>query len=119
MDPLSITAVDGGGFFLDRLDLGLSWYVPDVDVGSAVTISYVLAAGGTGSVQGTLDRSYGTFLVGQQVLSVSISGGRGFGYVTLDNLVVNTVPEPESAGLALAALLCAGAATGRRAQRPS
>lgn len=119
VDPLSITAVDGGGFFLDRLDLGLSWYVPDVDVGSAVTISYVLAAGGTGSVQGALDRSYGTFLVGQQVLSVSISGGRGFGYVTLDNLVVNTVPEPESAGLALAALLCAGAATGRRAQRPS
>lgn len=119
VDPLRITAVDGGDFFLDRLDLGQSWYVPDAEVGTAVTISYVLAAGGTGSVQGRLDRSYSTFVIGQQVLSVSISGGRGFGYVTLDNLVVNTVPEPASAGLALVALLGAGVARGRRARHPS
>lgn len=118
-DPLRITAVDGSDFFLDRLDLGQSWYVPDAEVGAAVTISYVLAAGGAGSVQGLLNRSYSTFVIGQQVLSVSISGGRGFGYVTLDNLVVNTVPEPASAGLALAALLGAGVARGRRSRHPS
>lgn len=113
-DPLNITAVGGVAFYLDRLDLGQSWYVPDGDVGALVTVSYVLAAGGAGSVQTMLDRSYSTVLVGQEVLSASISGGRGFGYVTVDNLVVNNVPEPGSAGLALAALLGAGAATRRR-----
>lgn len=113
-DPLNITAVGGVAFYLDRLDLGQSWYVPDGDVGALVTVSYVLAAGGAGSVQAMLDRSYSTVLVGQEVLSASISGGRGFGYVSVDNLVVNNVPEPGSAGLALAALLGAGAATRRR-----
>ncbi len=114
LDPLLIAAVDGAAFYLDQLDLGQSWYVPDAEVGSLVTVSYVLAGGGTGSVDVALDRSYHTVAVGQQVLSVSISGGRGFGYVSLDNLVVNNVPEPESTGLALAALLGAGLATRRR-----
>jgi hypothetical protein len=83
-----------------------------------VTVSYVLAAGGSGSVQATLDRSYSTIAIGQDVLSVSISGGRGFGYVSLDNVVVNNrLPEPESAGLAAVALLGAGAVTRRRGRR--
>lgn len=112
-DPLAITALGGGAFLLNQLDLGQSWYVPDADVGAPVTISYELAAGGTGSVSGMLDRSYQTFVIDQRVLSVSISGGRGFGYVSLDNVVVN-VPEPESAGLAVLALLGAAAATRRR-----
>ena len=116
VDPLSITAVGGAAFFLDRLDLGQSWYVPDAEVGSIVTVSYLLAGGGSGSVDATLDRSYGTVVIGQDVLSVSISGGRGFGYVSLDNLVVNNrLPEPASAGLAVVALLGAGAARRRRA----
>ena len=114
IDPLSITATGGAAFSLDRLDIGQSWYVPDADVGALVTISYVLAGGGTGSAQAALDRSYSTVLIGQEVLSVSISGGRGFGYITLDNLVVNDVPEPESGALAAAALLGAGLAMRRR-----
>jgi MYXO-CTERM domain-containing protein len=78
----------------------------------------VLAAGGTGSVQATLDRSYSTIVIGQDVLSVSITGGRDFGYISLDNVVVNNrLPEPESAGLAFVALLGAGAATRRRSRR--
>jgi hypothetical protein len=117
-DPLSITAAGGDAFYLEQLDLGLSWYVPAADVGSTVTVSYVLAAGGSGSVQATLDRSYSTIAIGQDVLSVSISGGRGFGYVSLDNVVVNNrLPEPESAGLAAVALLGAGAVTRRRGRR--
>lgn len=114
VDPLGITAVGGTAFYLDRLDLGQSWYVPDSEVGSLVTVSYALAAGGTGSRQATLGRSFTTVVVGEEVLSVSISGGRGFGYVALDNLVVNDLPEPASAPLALGALLCAGLATCRR-----
>jgi hypothetical protein len=113
VDPLAITAVGGAAFFLDRLDLGQSWYVPDAEVGSPVTVSYQLAGGGSGSRQAVLDRSFTTFVVGEEVLSVSISGGRGFGYVALDNLVVNDLPEPASAPLALAALFCAGLATRR------
>lgn len=117
-DPLSISAVGGAAFYLDSLDLGLSWYVPDVDVGSVVTVTYLLAGGGSGSVSATLDRSYSTLVIGQDVLSASISGGRGFGYISLDNVVVDTqLPEPESAGLALVALLGAGAATRRRGAR--
>ncbi len=116
-DPLAISAADGGAFFLDRLDLGQSWYVPDVDVGSLATVSFVLAAGGTGSVQMMLDRSYSTFVIGQEVTSVTISGGRGFGYVTLDNLVVNRVPEPQSAPLAVLALC--GAFLAMRRRQPS
>lgn len=115
VDPLSITAVGGAAFYLDRLDLGLSWYVPDADVGGVVTVSYLLAMGGSGSLSATLDRSYSTLVIGQDVLSVSISGGRGFGYISLDNVVVNNrLPEPESAGLALAALLGAGGVSLRR-----
>ncbi|MFG6412958.1 PEP-CTERM sorting domain-containing protein [Roseateles sp. DC23W] len=114
-DPLTITAVGGAAFYLDSLELGLSWYVPDADVGSLVTVAYVLAAGGNGSVDAALGRSYTTLAVGQDVLSVTISGGRSFGYVSLDNMVVNNVPEPESAALALVALLGAGAA--RRCRR--
>lgn len=114
-DPLTITAAGGAAFYLDSLELGLSWYVPDADVGSFVTVAYVLAAGGSGSVDAALGRSYTTLAVGQDVLSVTISGGRSFGYVSLDNLVVNNVPEPESAALALVALLGAGAA--RRCKR--
>jgi MYXO-CTERM domain-containing protein len=114
-DPLAITAVGGGAFYLDRLDLGQSWYVPDVEVGSLVTVSYVLAAGGSGSQQALLDRSYTTVVIGEDVLSVSITGGRGFGYVSLDNVVVNNLPEPASAGLGLVALL--GAAAARRRYR--
>lgn len=113
-DPLSIAAVDGAAFYLDRLDLGLSWYVPDIDVGSAITVTYQLIGGGTGSVSAVLDRSYSTLVIGQDVLGVSISGGRGFGYISLDNLVVNTVPEPESTGLAIVALLGAAFAWWRR-----
>ena len=46
---------------------------------------------------------------------MTISGGRTFGYVSLDNLVVNNrVPEPASVGLALLALCSAGLATRRR-----
>jgi hypothetical protein len=117
-DPLSITAVGGGAFYLEQLDLGQSWYVPDAEVGSTVTVSYVPAAGGSGSVQATLDRSYSTIVIGQDVLSVSITGGRDFGYISLDNVVVNNrLPEPESAGLAFVALLGAGAATRRRSRR--
>jgi len=116
-DPLGIAEVGGAAFFLARLDLGLSWYVPDSDVGSIVTVSYLLANGGSGSVSAALDRSYSTLEIGQEVLSVSISGGRSFGYISLDNLVVNNqVPEPESAGLALLALLSAAAALRRRPQ---
>ena len=115
MNPLAITAVGGGAFYLDRLDLGQSWYVPDVEVGSLVTVSYMLAAGGSGSQQALLDRSYTTFVIGEDVLSVSITGGRGFGYVSLDNVVVNNLPEPASAGLGLVALL--GAAAARRRYR--
>ncbi len=114
-DPLSIAAVDGTAFFLDRLDLGLSWYVPDIDVGSTITVTYQLVGGGTGSVSAVLDRSYSTLVIGQDVLGASISGGRGFGYISLDNVVVvNTVPEPESTGLAVVALLGAGVAWWRR-----
>ncbi|MFG6488105.1 PEP-CTERM sorting domain-containing protein [Roseateles sp. BYS78W] len=116
-NPLGITAVDGAAFFLARLDLGLSWYVPNSDVGSVVTVSYLLAGGGSGSVSAALERSYSTLEIDQEVLSVSISGGRGLGYISLDNLVVNNqVPEPESVGLALLALLSAGAALRRRPQ---
>ncbi|WP_457420613.1 hypothetical protein [Roseateles sp. P5_E7] len=115
IDPLSITAVGGAAFYLDRLDLGLSWYVPDAEVGGVVTVSYLLAMGGSGSMDATLDRSYSTLVIGQDVLSVSISGGRGFGYISLDNVVVNNrLPEPQSAGLALIALLGAGGASLRR-----
>jgi len=115
IDPLSIMAVGGGAFFLDRLDLGLSWYVPDAEVGGVVTVSYLLAMGGSGSMDVTLDRSYSTLVIGQDVLSVSISGGRDFGYISLDNVVVNNrLPEPQSAGLALVALLGAGGASLRR-----
>jgi hypothetical protein len=115
LDPLSITAVDGAAFYLDRLDLGLSWYVPDADVGSRVTVSYLLAMGGSGSMDALLNRSYSTLVIGQEVLSVSISGGRGFGYLSLDNVVVNNhVAEPESTALALVALLGAGGASLRR-----
>jgi hypothetical protein len=119
-DPLSMTAVGGGAFYLEQLDIGQSWYVPAADVGSAVTVSYVLAAGGSGSVQATIDRSYSTVVIGQDVLSVSITGGRGFGYISLDNVVVNNrLPEPESAGLACVALLGAAAVTRRRSRRPA
>ena len=115
IDPLSITAVGGGAFFLDRLDLGLSWYVPDAEVGGVVTVSYLLAMGGSGSMDATLGRSYSTLVIGQDVLSVSISGGRDFGYISLDNVVVNNrLPEPASAGLTLIALLGAGGAALRR-----
>ncbi|MFG6459998.1 hypothetical protein ACG04Q_00355 [Roseateles sp. DXS20W] len=113
-DPLSIAATDGSAFYLDRLDLGLSWYVPDIDVGSTITVTYQLVGGGTGSVSAVLDRSYSTLVIGQDVLGASISGGRGFGYISLDNVVVNTVPEPESTGLAVVALLGAGVAWWRR-----
>ena len=114
-DPLAIAAVGGAAFFLDRLDIGLSWYVQDVDVGSTVTLTYLLAAGGSGSVTAVLDRSYTTLVIGQQVLSASITGGRDFGYISLDNVVVNNqLPEPASAGLALLALVGAGAASLRR-----
>lgn len=114
-DPLVISAVDGAAFYLDSLELGLSWYVPDAEVGSLVTVTYALAAGGTGSVEAALGRSYSRLAVGEQVLSVNVSGSRSFGYVSLDNMVVNNVPEPESAALALVALLGAGAA--RRCRR--
>ena len=114
-DPLGFSAVGGGAFFLDRLDLGLSYYVPDSDVGGIATIAYTLAAGGSGSMDVALGRSYSTVVIGQDVLSVSISGGRTFGYVSLDNLVVNNrLPEPASAGLAALALCGAGLATRRR-----
>lgn len=113
-DPLSIAAADGSAFFLDRLDLGLSWYVPDIDVGSTITVTYQLTGGGTGSVSAVLDRSYSTLLIGQAVLGASISGGRGFGYISLDNVVFNTVPEPESTGLAVVALAGAAFAWWRR-----
>lgn len=113
-DPLSIAAVGGTAFFLDRLDLGLSWYVPDIDVGSTITVTYQLVGGGTGSVSAVLDRSYSTLVIGEDVLGASISGGRGFGYISLDNVVVNTVPEPESTGLAVVALLGATFAWWRR-----
>ena len=114
-DPLRITAVGGAAFYLDRLDLGQSWYVPDADVGGVITVSYLLAMGGSGSMDATLDRSYSTLVIGQDVLSVSISGGRGFGYISLDNVVFNNrLPEPQSAGLALVALLGAGGASLRR-----
>lgn len=119
-DPLLITAIGGAAFYLNQLDLGLSWYVPASDIGSTVTVTYLLAAGGTGSVSAALDRSYSTLQIGQEVLGVSISGGRGFGYITLDNLVVNSqVPEPESAGLAVVALVGAGVAMRRRPQLPA
>lgn len=114
-DPLTISATSAAAFYLDRLDLGLSWYVPDTDVGSIATLTLSLAAGGTSSIDVALDRSYSTVLIGQDVLGVTISGGRSFGYVSLDNLVVNNrVPEPASAGLALLALCGAGFATRRR-----
>lgn len=114
-DPLTIAADGGGAFFLDQFDLGLSWYVPDADVGRIATVAYALAGGGTGSLDVALGRSYSTVTVGQDVLSVTISGGRTFGYVSLDNLVVNNrVPEPASVGLALLALCSAGLATRRR-----
>lgn len=114
-DPLSLTAAGGEAFFLDQLDLGLSYYVPDSEVGSIATVSYTLAAGGTGSVDVALLRSYSTVVIGADVLSVSISGGRSFGYLSLDNIVVNNrLPEPASAGLALVALLGAGGASLRR-----
>lgn len=114
LDPLTITALGGSAFFLTQLDLGLSYYVPDNEVGSIATISYVLAGGGSGSMDVMLGRAYSTVAIGQDVLSVTISGGRTFGYLSLDNFVVNTVPEPASAGLALAALLGAGVAARRR-----
>jgi hypothetical protein len=113
-DPLKIMTVGGDAFFIDQLDLGLSYYVPDSEVGSIATLTYTLAGGGTGSMDVALFRSYSTVEIGQRVLDISISGGRTFGYVSLDNLIVNNVPEPASAGLALLALLGAGAATQRR-----
>ena len=116
VDPLTIAAVGGAAFYLDRLDLGLSYYVPDAEVGGIATLTLSLAGGGSSSIDVALDRSYTTVVIGQDVLGVTVNGGRSFGYVSLDNFVVNTVPEPESAGLALAALLGAGAAMRRRRQ---
>jgi len=117
-DPLTMAAEGGAAFFLNQLDLGLSWYVPDSDVGMRILVTLRLAAGGTEVVGADLDRSYSTLEVNREVVGVSISGGRGFGYITLDNLVVNDnqVPEPASAGLALLALVSAGAAVRRRPQ---
>jgi hypothetical protein len=116
-DPLKISAVGGVAFYLDRLDLGMSWYVPDQDVGNVATLTLTLAAGGTQDIDVALYRSYSTVAVGKEVLGVSISGGRTVGYLSLDNMVVNDVPEPESAGLA--ALALAGAAVVTRRRRAS
>lgn len=114
-DPLRVTAEDGAAFFLNRVDLGQSWYVPDADVGSTAILTYELAGGGQGQVDVVLDRSYHTVDVRQQVLGFTISGGRTFGYVTLDNLVVNEMPEPAST--LLAGLALAGVALSRRRAR--
>lgn len=118
VDPLTISATDGASFYLDRLDLGLSFYVPDGDVGGLALLTLTLAGGGTQAISVTLDRSYSTVAVGRQVLGLSISGGRSFGYVTLDNVVINDLPEPlpepGSAGLAALALLGAGLAARHR-----
>ncbi|RZJ10834.1 MAG: hypothetical protein EOP39_07715 [Rubrivivax sp.] len=113
-DPLAFAATAGQSFFLERLDIGLSWYVEDADVGSIATLTLDLGSGDTSTIDVALDRSYTTVVIDQRVLGVSISGGRSFGYITLDNIAVRDLPEPESAGLAALALLGAGVATRRR-----
>ncbi len=117
-DPLTIATEGGTAFFLNQLDLGLSWFVPDTDVGMRILVTLLLAAGGTEVVGADLDRRYSTGPVNREVVGVSLSGGRGFGYITLDNLVVdeNQVPEPASAALAVLALVGAGTAVRRRPQ---
>ena len=115
-DPLTFMAAAGQAFFLERLDIGLSWYVDDADVGSVATLTLDLGSDGMSTIDVVLDRSYTTVVIDQRVLGVSISGGRPdlSSYISVDNIAVRDLPEPESAGLAVLALLGAGVATRRR-----
>jgi hypothetical protein len=118
-ETMTMRRQDGAAFLLDSFDLGLSWYVQDVDVNSTlVTISGDLAGGGSFSSSTTLGRSFATQTVGSAItelrISVDLVSG---GYLSLDNFNVRDTTLPEPASLALVGLALAGMGFARRSRR--
>lgn len=99
-DPMIFTRVGGGSFFLNSLDLGLSFYTQ----GSTATATLTLANGGIISIDFPIDRTFQTVTIGLDVTSVSIIAlDARDGYLAMDNVVVGASTIPDG-GLSVAML---------------
>lgn len=96
---------------LNSLDLGMSWYTSDLTATATIT----LVNGSTINEPVTITRDFTTFTFGLAATSVTISSPElSDGYLALDNVNVNAVPET---GTALAGFLGLGLGIGLTVSR--
>ena len=111
---MTMNRTDLGDFTLNSFEMALGWYQP---VASAtVTVTYYLAAGGTSTASLALDTSnFATFTPGVAIKKATFDlSGAPDGYISLDNINVNAVPEPGTWALMIGGLAVVGGMARRR-----
>jgi len=114
-DVFTMTATGGGAFTLDSFSAALGWYTTGVP--QTITVTYALAGGGTSGATYTLTDDFTTFAPGLEVTSATFQMNDINGYMSLDDVVINSVPEPAPAMSMLAGLALAAFAARRRASQ--
>ena len=114
-DVFTVTAAGGAAFKLDSFSAALGWYTAGTP--RPISVTYTLAGGGTSVATYTLTDTFTNFTPGLDITSATFDMGGLGGYMSLDDVTVNSVPEPTPAMMMLAGLVLAGLVGRRRASR--
>ena len=114
-DVFTMTATGGAAFKLDSFSAALGWYTTGVP--QTISVTYALAGGGTSAATYTLTDDFTSFAPGLEVTSATFKMNDINGYMSLDDVVINSVPEPAPAMSMLAGLALAAFAARRRASQ--
>lgn len=107
-DNFVIRRTDAAAFSLGSFDVALGWYQA-ASTGS-IRVTYDLVSGGRTSVVYGITSDFATIRPGLSITAATFDLAGAPGYISLDNVYVNTVPEPSTplllaAGLGLGLLV--------------